>query len=123
ACRSFNTHGPGEYYSAYRSVNCRFIDCALKGLPWVVFRGYGRTSTYLEDSVRTLANITDRFKAGEVYNIGGDQYHTIETLSDLTVEVTGADRRLVGYRAAGILTTRTKRGEVSKDTRAHCHVS
>jgi len=115
--RIFNTYGPGEYYSPYRSVNCRFIYCALKGLPWVVFRGYGRTSTYLEDSVRTLANITDRFKAGEVYNIGGDQYHTIETLSDLTLEVTGADRRLVEYRDAEILTTRTKRVDVSKAIR------
>src|SRR3989442_15480212 len=45
--RIFNTYGPGEHYSPYRSVNCRFIFCALANLPWVVYRGYGRTSTYL----------------------------------------------------------------------------
>ena len=28
--RIFNTYGPGEYYSPYRSVNCRFLYCALK---------------------------------------------------------------------------------------------
>jgi len=112
--RIFNTYGPGEFYSPYRSVNCRFMYCALRGLPWVVFRGYGRTSTFLADSVRTLGNIVDRFKVGETYNIGGDQYHTIEELSDLTLKVTGADPRLVEYRDAEILTTRTKKVDVSK---------
>jgi dTDP-glucose 4,6-dehydratase len=115
--RIFNTYGPGEFYSPYRSVNCRFMYCALKGLPWVVYRGYGRTSTYIGDSVRTLANIADRFKPGEVYNIGGDQYHTIEELSDLTLKVTGADARLAEYRDAEILTTRHKRVDVSKAVR------
>ena len=51
--RLFNTYGPGEYYSPYRSVNCRFLYCALNGLPWTVFRGHSRTSTYLADTVRT----------------------------------------------------------------------
>jgi dTDP-glucose 4,6-dehydratase len=115
--RIFNTYGPGEYYSPYRSVNCRFMYCALKGIPWVVFRGYGRTSTYIADSVRTLANIVRSFKPGEVYNIGGDQYHTIEELSDLTLKVTGADPRLVEYRDSEILTTRVKRVDVSKAVR------
>jgi len=115
--RIFNTYGPGEYYSPYRSVNCRFMYCGLKRIPWIVFRGYGRTSTYLDDSVRTLANITDNFKPGEVYNIGGDQYHTIEDLSDLTLKVTGADAGLVEYRDAEILTTRAKRVDVSKAVR------
>ena len=31
--RLFNTYGPGEYYSPYRSVHCRFLYCALHGLP------------------------------------------------------------------------------------------
>lgn len=76
--RLFNTYGPGEYYSPYRSVNCRFLYCALAGLPWTVFRGHYRTSTYLADTVRTLANIAERFKAGEVYNIGGEAHHSID---------------------------------------------
>src|SRR5260370_34988361 len=76
--RRFNGYGTGEYYSPYRSVNCRFLYCALKGLPWTVFRGHSRTSTYLADTVRTLANIADNFKSGETYNIGGQGSHTIE---------------------------------------------
>src|SRR5438067_2662496 len=75
--RLFNTYGPGEYYSPYRSVNCRFLYCALNGLPWTVFRGQSRTSTYLADTVRTLCNIVDNFKPGETYNIGGKKQHQL----------------------------------------------
>jgi dTDP-glucose 4,6-dehydratase len=115
--RIFNTYGPGEYYSPYRSVNCRFMYCALMGLPWVVFRGYGRTSTYVDDSVRAIATISDNFRPGEVYNIGGDGYHTIEELSDAVLRVTGADPKLVEYRDAEVLTTRVKRIDTSKAVR------
>jgi dTDP-glucose 4,6-dehydratase len=112
--RIFNTYGPGEYNSPYRSVNCRFVYCALKGLPWLVFRGYSRTSTYLADSVRTIGNIIDRFVPGETYNIGGQQLHTIEELSDLVIAATGASPELVEYRDAEVLTTRDKRVDTSK---------
>jgi dTDP-glucose 4,6-dehydratase len=112
--RIFNTYGPGEYYSPYRSVNCRFVYCALRGIPWVVFRGYTRTSTYLADSVRTLATISERFQPGETYNIGGQQLHSIEALSDLILAATGADPALVEYRDAEVLTTRDKHVDTSK---------
>ena len=115
--RLFNTYGPGEYYSPYRSVNCRFLYCALHGLPWTVFRGHYRTSTYLADTVRTLANIIDNFKSGEVYNIGGDEYHSIEELSNYIIEVTGADPNLVKYLDSEILTTRIKKVDISKSVR------
>jgi dTDP-glucose 4,6-dehydratase len=112
--RLFNTYGPGEYYSPYRSVNCRFLYCALHNLPWVVYRGHERTSTYLADTVRTLANIADSFRPGETYNIGGDHLHTIEDLSDVVLKVTGADPRLVQYRESEMLTTKAKRVDTSK---------
>jgi dTDP-glucose 4,6-dehydratase len=112
--RLFNTYGPGEYYSPYRSVNCRFLYCALHGMPWVVYRGHNRTSTYLADTVRTIANIVDNFKTGEVYNIGGNQLHSIEALSDLVLKVTKADPRLVQYKDSEILTTRVKKVATGK---------
>jgi len=115
--RLFNTYGPGEYYSPYRSVNARFLFCALHGLPWTVYRGHGRTSTYLADTVRTLANITQNFKSGETYNIGGDALHSIEDLSDTVLLVTGADPSLVNYADSEILTTRYKKVDVSKSIR------
>jgi len=115
--RLFNTYGPGEYYSPYRSVNCRFLYCALMGLPWVVFRGHYRTSTYLADTTRTLANIIDNFKSGETYNIGGDELHSIEQLSDTVLKVTGANPGLVQFRDSEILTTKIKKVDVSKSIR------
>ncbi|MEM7035135.1 MAG: NAD(P)-dependent oxidoreductase [Chloroflexota bacterium] len=115
--RLFNTYGPGEYYSPYRSVNCRFLYCALHGLPWTVFRGHARTSTYLGDTVRTVANIIDNFKPGETYNIGGNTMHSIEELSDTVLKVTGADPSLVTYQESEILTTKVKHVDVSKSIR------
>lgn len=115
--RLFNTYGPGEHYSPYRSVNCRFMYCALKGLPWVVFRGHHRTSTYLADTANTLCNIVDNFIPGEVYNIGGDQYHSIEELSDAILRLTGASPSLVQYRDAEVLTTLRKQVDISKAKR------
>lgn len=112
--RLFNTYGPGEYYSPYRSVNCRFLYCALKGLPFTVFRGHYRTSTYLADTVNTTANITENFFPGETYNIGGVNYHSIEDLAEAVLKVTGADSSLVEHRESEILTTRTKRVDISK---------
>ncbi|MBM3210817.1 NAD(P)-dependent oxidoreductase [Candidatus Poribacteria bacterium] len=115
--RIFNTYGPGEYYSPYRSVNCRFLYCALMGIPWVVYRGHYRTSTYLADTVQTLANIVGNFRPGETYNIGGDQLHSIEELSDTILKVTGVDSGLVEYRDLEILTTKIKKVDVSKSIR------
>jgi len=119
--RLFNTYGPGEYYSPYRSVNTRFLYCALHGLPWVVFRGHSRTSTYLADATRTLANIVDNFKPGETYNIGGRNLHTIEELSNVILRVTGADPALVEYRDAEAFTTKAKCVDVSKAIRDFGH--
>jgi len=115
--RLFNTYGPGEYYSPYRSVNCRFVYCALKGLPWIVFRGHSRTSTYLADTVSTLSRIVDNFKPGEVYNIAGKSMHTIEELSDTILKVSGADPGLVQYRDSEILTTVSKQVDAGKAAR------
>jgi dTDP-glucose 4,6-dehydratase len=115
--RLFNTYGPGEYYSPYRSVNCRFLYCALHDLPFTVFRGHYRTSTYLADTVRTLANISENFKAGETYNIGGNDHHSIEELAEVVLKTTGASPSLVEYKDSEILTTKVKRVDISKSIR------
>lgn len=115
--RLFNTYGPGEIYHPYRSVNSRFCYHALHGLPITVYRDYWRTSTYLNDTCRTLANIIGNFRSGETYNIGGSEYHNIETLADLIWSYTGADRSLITYKDAEPLTTKFKKVDVSKAIR------
>ena len=96
--RLFNTYGPGEYYSPYRSVICRWIYHALHKQPYLVYTGHKRTSTYVDDTARTLANIADHFKAGEVYNITGTSLHDMKTPSDIILRQLGMDDSLVEYR-------------------------
>lgn len=112
--RLFNTYGPGEWYHPYRSVNAKFCYHALMGRPVTVYRGHYRTSTYLADTCRTLANIVDNFKPGEVYNIAGSEYHDIETLAKIIWDYTGADQGLIRLADSEILTTKTKKVSIDK---------
>lgn len=112
--RLFNTYGPGENYHPYRSVNCIFCYHAIMGLPITVYKGHFRTSSYIGDTCRTLANISDNFKPGEIYNIGGSEYHDIETLAKLAWEYADADPSLIKYEDSEILTTRFKKVDMSK---------
>jgi|TARA_A100001015_G_scaffold270929_1_gene324019 dTDP-glucose 4,6-dehydratase len=116
--RFFNTYGPGEWYHPFRSVNCLFTYNLLHNKPITVFKGHSRTSTYIYDSVRTLANIANNFIDGETYNIASDQEHTIENLAELLVKYTKADPALVDYREhSEVLTTKHKHVDASKSVR------
>lgn len=115
--RLFNIYGPGEYYSSYRSVICLFIYRALHDIPYTVYLNHHRCSTYITDAVWTLANIVDNFKPGEVYNIGGGEYHDIKTLSDMILGYLGKDDSLVTYKEAEKFTTQDKKTDVTKAIR------
>ena len=116
--RLFNTYGPGERYSPYRSVICLFCYRALHDIPFTIYRGYRRTSTYIDDMARTLANISEHFRPGEVYNIGGDDYHSIEEAADIVLRLTGKQAsKLATYKDAEMLTTRQKLVDCSKARR------
>lgn len=115
--RIFNTYGDGEWYHPFRSVNCTFTYKLLHGLPIVVYRGHTRTSTYVYDCVNTLANISDNFINGEVYNIASNTLHTIEDLAELILKYTGADKDLVTYADSEVLTTKDKKVNVDKAIR------
>lgn len=95
--RLFNAYGPGEYYHAYRSVVCLFCYRALTNMPIQVYLGYHRVFMYVDDLVRTLANVSEAFHPGRVYNIGGVEYRSVKELSDLVLAYTGADKSLVEY--------------------------
>jgi dTDP-glucose 4,6-dehydratase len=115
--RLFNTYGPGEHYSPYRSVICLFCYRLLHDIPITVYRGYKRTSTFITDMARTLSNISDKFVPGEVYNIGGKDFHTIEEVTDIILRHLGKEtkrKKLVQYKDAEMLTTRAKKVDCSK---------
>lgn len=112
--RLFNTYGPGEYYSNYRSVICLFIYRALMNLPYTVFLNHHRTSSYVTDTANTLSNIIDNFKPGEVYNIGGTEYHDIKYVSDLILNYLGQSDKNIIYKESEPFTTKDKKVDLSK---------
>ena len=112
--RLFNTYGPGENYSSYRSVICLFVYRALNGLPYTVYLDHHRTSTFVTDTVRTMANIVGNFKAGEIYNICGEEYHDIKMLSDMILEEVGIDDSKVDYIREEVHNTLDKKGDNEK---------
>ena len=112
--RLFNTYGPGEYYSGYRSANCVFIYRALHNLPYTVYTKHKRTSSYIDDTVRTLANVVENFKAGEVYNIAGSELHDMKQVSNIILSYLGKDDRLVDYHDVEESTTLEKKVDISK---------
>jgi dTDP-glucose 4,6-dehydratase len=107
--RLFNTYGPGEPFSEYRSVICQFVYSAIHDLPYTVYLNHHRTSSYIDDTCRTLATICERFKAGAVYNIAGTTYHDIKSLSDMILRGCGKDDRLVQYKDVEFHNTLNKR--------------
>jgi len=121
--RLFNTYGPGEYYHPYRSVNCKFCYHALKGLPIIVYKGHYRTSTYIDDCARTVANIAGNFIPGRIYNIGSFDYHSIGKLANIVWDLTGASRNLITYKESEILTTKEKKVNIDLSVKELDHRS
>jgi dTDP-glucose 4,6-dehydratase len=112
--RFFNAYGPGELYHNYRSVVCLFCYRALRGLPYEVYEGYHRVFMYIDDFIPTLANACERFKAGEVLNIGGEDYRSVHELSDLILTHLGRDDSLVSYLPEDRHNVQNKRPDISK---------
>jgi len=112
--RLFNTYGPGEYYSKYRSAICIFVYRALHKLPYIVYLNHKRTSSYIDDTVRTLANIVNNYTSGNVYNIAGSELHDMKTASDIILDYLHLDDSLVEYREAEMATTVDKIVDATK---------
>jgi len=114
--RPVNAYGPHEHYSPYRGVIPNFIYKALRDEPYTVYLGHRRIFDYVADTCRTLANIVDNFKAGEVYNIGSKEEweHDIKYISDLILKYLGMNDSKVIYKEAEPFTTRVKHMDFSK---------
>lgn len=121
--RLFNTYGPGEYYSEYRNAICVFIYRALHDLPYIVYTKHKRTSSYIDDTTRTLSNIVENFKPGEVYNIAGNELHDMKRVSDIILSYLGKNDSLIEYRDVEEATTLEKKVDVSKAARDLGHQS
>lgn len=114
--RPVNCYGHGEHYTPYRGFIPKFIYCAIHNMPYVVYNGHKRIIDYIDDSVRTFANIVDNFIPGEVYNVAGKQEweRDIKEYSDLILKATGRDDSIVTYKEAEPFTTKIKTIDCSK---------
>ena len=112
--RFFNAYGPGEYYHHYRSVVCLFCYRALFGIPWQVYEGYHRVFMYIDDFIPTLANVCENFESGEVVNIGGEEFRSVIEMSDLILDYTGSDPKLVNYLPEDKHNVLNKRPDIEK---------
>jgi dTDP-glucose 4,6-dehydratase len=112
--RLFNVYGPGEHYTPYRGWIPKFTFKALRDEPCTVYLGHKRTLEYVTDICRTLANIVDTFKPGEVYNLGGDKQYEIKYVSDLILKQLKKDDSKISYVEAEPYTTRIKTPESTK---------
>jgi len=115
--RLFNVYGPGEHYTPYRGFIPRFIYKALRDEPYTVYLGHKRTLEYVGDICRTLADVMDNFKPGEVYNLGGDEQYEIRYVSDLILKSLGKDDSKVSYKEAEPFTTKVKTPDSAKAKR------
>jgi dTDP-glucose 4,6-dehydratase len=115
--RLFNVYGPGEHYTPYRGFIPKFIYKALHNSPYTVYLGHRRTLEYVDDVCRTLANIIDNFRAGEVYNLGGDEQYEVKYVSDLILRYLGKNDSKVIYKKTEPFTTKVKTPDSSKAKR------
>ena len=82
----------------------------------LVHKGHKRIFDYVTDTARTVANISENFIPGEVYNVGSneDWEITIEQLADIVVDVTNAKTDLVEVVGEESFTTKVKTMDFSK---------
>lgn len=114
--RPVNCYGPHEEYTPYRGFIPKFIYHALHRKPYTVYKGHKRIIDYVEDTCRTIANIIDNFKPGEVYNVGGrtEWEMDIKEYSDLVLKAVGIDDSIVTYKESEAFTTKVKTIDFSK---------
>jgi dTDP-glucose 4,6-dehydratase len=115
--RLFNAYGPGEYFTPYRSVISQFIYKALHDLPYEVYLNYHRVFMYIDDLIPTLCNTVERFKDGEVYNIGGEEFVEVKVASDMILDYLGKDDSLVKYLPVDLHNVVDKRPDIAKAKR------
>ena len=115
--RPFNVYGPGEHYTPYRGFIPKFIHSTINGEGYVVYLGHRRTLEFVEDFVRAVATISENFKPGEVYNLGGDKQYDIKEVSDEILRALGKNDSKVAYKETEGFTTKIKTPDSRKAKR------
>jgi nucleoside-diphosphate-sugar epimerase len=88
AVRPFMIYGRGEYPSMYRSAITNFVYKALNGEKLTVHEGAVRAWCNINDFVEGVRLVTEHPFSGryEAFNVGSDEYHTMEEVARIAVE-------------------------------------
>jgi len=91
--RPFMIYGEGEYPSKYRSAIGNFVYWALKGKKITVHRGTLRAWCYISDFIEGVYLVVNHPFSGkyEAFNIGSDEYHTMEEVARMAIGECGGD--------------------------------
>jgi dTDP-glucose 4,6-dehydratase len=76
---------------------------------------------YIDDFIPTLANVVDNFVAGEVYNIGGNEFRSVKELSNLILNHLGLDDSFVNYLPEDKHNVLNKKPDIEKARKAFRH--
>lgn len=89
--RPFMVYGPGEAPSKWRSAICNFVHAARHGRPITVHDGTVRAWCYISDFVEGIRLLLEHEGTGsyEAYNIGSDEYLTMEEVAKIVIEECG----------------------------------
>ena len=93
--RGANTYGPNQYPEKFLPL---FVTNALDGQPLPVY-GDGRQRRewlHVDDHCTAIELVLAEGRAGEVYNVGGDERENLEMV-DRILDLTGADKSLVRH--------------------------
>jgi len=89
--RPFMIYGPGEYPSRYRSAIGNFVHASLLGEKITVHKGAERAWCYISDFADGLLLVMKQPFSGvyEAFNIGSDEYRTMEETAKLVLKECG----------------------------------
>jgi nucleoside-diphosphate-sugar epimerase len=95
--RPFMVYGPGETPSRWRSAICNFVHAARHGLPIDAHAGTTRSWCYIDDFVNGVLILTelDRATEYEAFNVGSDEYLTMEQVARIVCREVGSSEDLV----------------------------
>jgi len=76
---------------------------------------------YIDDFIPTLAKTCENFTAGEVYNIGGQEFRSVEELSNIVLNYVGKSNELVEYLPEDKHNVLNKRPDIERAIKAFDH--
>lgn len=94
--RPFMVYGPGEVPSKWRSAMTRFVHAARHGHEITVHKGAVRSWCFVDDFISGVRLVLEADQDGyEAYNIGNDEYFTMEEVARMIWDVCAADPDLI----------------------------